>query len=390
MDRPQKKKQPSRTGQITALIILGLVFLCALINLSFSGPGKDKTAFSAGQVLNGVFADEYEDFRRENVRGKKIWDALDESVQVLLGKRKSNGVYKGKDHYLMEEIAAPDTKSLEKNIAAIREFDNMYYNIPTYFMLVPNAANVLEHSLPGEATTRDQKEQFETIRQMLGDGIYWVDVQKRLAEHQDEKIYYHTDSRWTTLGAKYGYDALGEVMGFDASKSPEMGYYVVTNDFNGNLAEKSGFEKGFEDSITIYTAKKAGNNTKVIVTNMDTDQKSASLYDVSALETRHKYNLFLGGDCGMLDIRTTADTTDRLLILKDSYANCLIPMLTPYYREIVAVDPALYEGNLQEVMQNTKFTAVLFLYNGNSFVTDTSIANILKSDSTQEKNNASE
>lgn len=80
----------------------------------------------------------------------------------------------------------------------------------------------------------------------------------------------------------------------------------------------------------------------------------------------------------MLDIKTTADTTDRLLIFKDSYANCLIPFLVPYYREIVAVDASLYEGNIQEIMQKAKFTSILFLYNGNSFVTDTDISRVLE------------
>ena len=42
-----------------------------------------------------------------------------------------------------------------------------------------------------------------------------------------------------------------------------------------------------------------------------------------------------------LDIRTTADTTDRLLLVKDSYANSVIPFLTAYYREIIVVQAVL-------------------------------------------------
>lgn len=80
----------------------------------------------------------------------------------------------------------------------------------------------------------------------------------------------------------------------------------------------------------------------------------------------------------MTDIKTTADTTERLLIFKDSYANCLIPFLAPYYREIIAIDPALYKGNVQEIMQKGRFTSILFLYNGNSFVTDTYLSRVLK------------
>ena len=116
----------------------------------------------------------------------------------------------------------------------------------------------------------------------------------------------------------------------------------------------------------------------MVMTNMDTKKKSATFYDSAKLEGKDKYSLFLGGDAGMTDIKTTADTTERLLIFKDSYANCLIPFLAPYYREIIAIDPALYKGNVQEIMQKARFTSILFLYNGNSFVTDTYLSRVLR------------
>ena len=81
----------------------------------------------------------------------------------------------------------------------------------------------------------------------------------------------------------------------------------------------------------------------------------------------------------MTDIRTTADTTERLLLVKDSYANCLIPFLIPYYREIVVVDPEYYEGNLDEIMDEKKISSVLFLYNGNTFVQDDKLNGVLQS-----------
>ena len=40
-----------------------------------------------------------------------------------------------------------------------------------------------------------------------------------------------------------------------------------------------------------------------------------------------------------MDIRTTSESPERLLIFKDSYANCLIPFLVPYFRQILVVDP---------------------------------------------------
>ena len=85
----------------------------------------------------------------------------------------------------------------------------------------------------------------------------------------------------------------------------------------------------------------------------------------------------------MLDIRTTADTTARLLLFKDSYANAVIPFLTPYYREIIVIDPRYYYGYITEVMQNHKITDILFLFNGNTFVEDNSISGVLQNGETE-------
>ena len=73
----------------------------------------------------------------------------------------------------------------------------------------------------------------------------------------------------------------------------------------------------------------------------------------------------------------------ELLLFKDSYANCLVPFLTPYFREILIVDPRYYYGDITEIMRDNKISSVLFLYNGNTFVEDNSISGVLNSDETE-------
>lgn len=48
---------------------------------------------------------------------------------------------------------------------------------------------------------------------------------------------------------------------------------------------------------------------------------------VPKLDEPDAYEVFLGGDYDKIDIRTTADSTDRLLLVKDSFADCMIPFL---------------------------------------------------------------
>ncbi|MCI8561467.1 MAG: hypothetical protein HFH03_10175 [Dorea sp.] len=379
MEQSQKrKKKKVYTKQIAALVFLGLLILLSFFNLFLGRKSAVKPKMTAAALLDGSYMEEYGDYLTERFWGNGALKGLDFSVRTMFGKRESKGIYKSKGKSLLEEIAAPDEKAVEENISKIQGLAGTYYNIPVYFMLVPNAANVQSENLPAYAVSRDQKKQFDDIREKLGAGIQWIETNKTFMKHSDEELYYHTDKNWTSLGAFYGYEILAEAMGLDMSKAPELTPYVVNNDFVGSLCRQSGYGKGYEDSITVYMPKNKKDSVKTLMINMDTNKKYATLYDSTKLDKADKYSLFLGGDAGMLDIKTTADTTDRLLIFKDSYANCLIPFLVPYYREIVAVDASLYEGNIQEIMQKAKFTSILFLYNGNSFVTDTDISRVLE------------
>ena len=201
-----------------------------------------------------------------------------------------------------------------------------------------------------------------------------------LKKHRAEEIYYHTDHHWTTLGAYYGYQALAAAMKLDTSKAPAMKSYAVTNSFNGTLSATSGYETDYNEPIYIYAPDDLKTAPQVVVNNVNEKKKTATLYDTSKLKEKDKYALFLGGNYPVLDIRTTADTTDRLLLVKDSYANSVIPFLTAYYREIIVVDPRYYYDDIREVMKKNKITSVLFLYNGNTFVQDNSISGVLQND----------
>ena len=98
--------------------------------------------------------------------------------------------------------------------------------------------------LPSYAPVEDQTVQIAQIQSMLGDSVNWIDAQGVLNANKDKKIYYHTDSRWTTLGASLVWQQIASDLGLDTSKAPALKPYVVTGDFSGNLSRTSGFESG--------------------------------------------------------------------------------------------------------------------------------------------------
>lgn len=367
-------------GAMWVILILGATSLVHRICTLYRGVRLRRVAFVFSAVLIvvsllRVFTD--------GVIDEEVFQSANTNIMYLLGRRDSSGVFKGKDHYLLAEIRQMDTEQVTENLAAVDDLKRQYPEIPFYMMIVPDAANVLADKLPEFAVTEDQSAQLVQIKELTGNQITWIDAEKVLKEHADKAVYYHTDPHWTTLGAWYAYQELASQMGLDTAKAPELAPYAVTGDFNGKLTAVSRYEKGYREPIYIYAAKESGSDIEVVVDYGNEKERTATLYDSSKLDKKDKYAVFLGGDYGMVDIRTTADSTDRLLLVKDSYADCLIPFLTPYYREIIVVDPEYYAGNIQNIIEENNITSVLFLYGCNTFVTDDKISGVLTDGKTE-------
>lgn len=312
-----------------------------------------------------------------------FWMRVRAGTGLLTGQKESNAVFKGKDNYLLEAVKTPDGKQLADNMAAMKRFREAYPKVSFYMMLVPNTANILSDKLPSLAVTEDQTAQFKEIQKELGEDFVWVDVQKVLTQKKDKEIYYHTDPHWTTLGAYYAYQEFLKVTGIDPEEEPKLKRYAVTGDFSGSLSLASGYEAGYREPIYIYSVENAEEDTETVIDYVEDGRKTATIYDSSKLKETDKYAVFFGGDFPIMDIRTTADSTERLLVVKDSYANCLIPFLVPHYREIIVIDPALFAGDIDDIMSENRITRVLFLYSGNTFIEDNSISGVFADDKTE-------
>ncbi len=375
-----------RRGRIESLIgkifILSL-FLVLIVNLLL--PDKEQSeeenrmlatlpAPSLISVLNGDFMEQWESYMSDQFAGRNLWRSLKVGLDRLGGSRMENGVYIGRDGQLLEDIAVPDDELFSENINAVKSFADTYSDIPTTVMLIPDAACILNDSLPAFASVEDQRQIFSMVERGLGDSVNWVDTYSILNKHKTEKLYYKTDHHWTTQGAFYVFQETAASLGIEGDVSDDYVSYTVTDSFNGVLASKSGVGLDEKERIDIYVPTEGDDD--VVVNYVDEGKKRTSLYDSSKLETRDKYGVFFGGNTSVMDIRTVSTSQKRLLVVKDSFADCFIPFLTPYYREIVVVDPRYYSGTMADIMDTYRITDVLILYSGNTFMTDNNISGV--------------
>lgn len=330
---------------------------------------------SFSSLLDGSFLEGLGDYTADQFPGRDAWITLNLKMNMALGQKEFNGVYLCEDGYLIQIPQEPNWVQAERNLAAAETFAAKYPDLNMVMTVAPNAVTVLSDLLSANAPARDQREDIAWIQGQLN-AVQFCDVTDALAAHSDEYIFYKTDHHWTSLGAKYAFYAMAERMNLEPIKEGDYTAYPVSNTFQGTLSSKSGSHTS-TDTVEIYIPH---SGIDYYVTYADTGENISSLYRRSALNEKDHYTVFFGGNHARVDITTTADTGRCLLLFKDSYANCMVQFLFPYYDHITMIDPRYYYDNIDLVIKSESITDVLFLYNADTFLNDTSLADVLLSE----------
>lgn len=370
-----------------ALAILLLLFTGAVLAINLLTPRKAFSesenrmlqqfpTFSLQALGSGQFASQFESYLSDQFMGRDYWIGLKSDSDLALGKKESNGVYIGKDGYLMQKFVPPPTGDLEEKLNAIQAFDKAAPGLRKYIMLAPTAAAVLEDKLPPYVSGEDEKVYWEKIKNSLPGNIQNIDVSQALETNKDQPIYYKTDHHWTTKGAFLAYRELGAPMGFTPKSEDDFNIRVVSSHFYGSLYSKSGFRRIQPDAIALYEPKMP---ETVSVNYVDEQRSSNSMYAMDNLSKKDKYTVFFNGNHGLIRITTGHTEGRKLLVVKDSYANSLIPFLTAHFSEIDVVDLRYYDENILQLAEERKIQDMLILYNMITFAEDPSITSLADS-----------
>ena len=365
---------------LTAVLLCVLVINLALPKKSFSEKENRVLAsfpsFSMSGFTGGRLETQIEDYANDHFMLRDLWVSFRSNFNRLLGKSEQNGVYLGKDGYLLESFAMPDDSFTAGVSDALSAFAMGHSSLNMYMLLAPTSVNILKDHLPAFAPEADQDHYIDTIRtNVTNAGMRFVDVRDTFRSRPDEQLYYRTDHHWTTLGAYYAYNLLAQEMQFDASLVTYEKLPASTR-FQGTLAAKSGFRQNLYDELDVFLPADA-TSYEYVVTYVDDRKKVASFYASEKLATRDKYAMFFDGNHAQVRIYTPEADDRTLLVIKDSYANSLVPFLSPNYRNIIMIDPRYYYGALDDLIAADEVDDVLFLYNAKTFFSDNSLELLL-------------
>ncbi len=333
--------------------------------------------FSWNSLVDGSFMTDFETYLTDQFPLRDEMISLKTATDRIIGKREENGVYIGEENFLFDTQNVYDSDKTQQKVEALDKFSEKYPNLKQLIAIAPNASYMYSEYLPYSIELPNQYSQLKKIyKSFESEALIKVNVTAALKKAKEDgvQLYYKTDHHWTTKAAYYVFQSIAEKWQLDTSKT-EYNFLPVTNDFEGTLSSKSGVHD-VTDTIEICVPGTAMPGSYVV--NYESNQKkTASVFDESKLNEKNKYELFLGGNFDKVIITSKNENQAALLIIKDSYANCMISMLTPYFSKIVVVDFRYLTESMDLIMSDNDFTHILYLYNLNTFLEDTSIVSVL-------------
>lgn len=323
-------------------------------------------------VFSGKFGTSFETYSTDQFIGRDGWIVLKTLSDLAIFKKDNGRVYFGKEGYLFDVDGKTNDTQAKKNIANINKLlDSIKVtnkDIYVYALLVPSKSEVLKDKLPPYAPVINEEAIVVNLKNELIENIKILSLIQILSENQKEDIYYKTDHHWTTRGAYYAYKYFIESKGEIPLSKDKFIVSEVSDSFLGTSYRKANYHSGNPDKIEIY---KPINDIKYKIRVNQKDE--GVLYDKSFLAKTDKYSYFLGGDKAIIEIETSIKNDRTILIVKDSYANTMVPFLLNHYERLIIIDPRYFNMPIKDYIYNEKVDEILYLFNIQNFIQEKTI-----------------
>lgn len=389
MSKKTKKKAKNKTLPHNGHIITAAVFLILVFGMTSAGVISPDRKFSemenrtlqqvpeftAERLTKGDFTKDIEKYMSDQIFLKDELVTLKTTADSLLGKNYMNGVYLAEDGFYIQDYHE-DTARVDMNISFLNTFaEGLDSDIPVTFLLVPNASCVLKDKLPSVNKCEDQHATAEHIRGILSDRITLA-YPEEVLRSEGGNCYYRTDHHWTSLGAELGYSVLRQTMGLPAVNSFEKTTRELKG-FYGTLYSKAPSSWAKSDTIkqvtyegndiTVKYVSKGGDHAvPAECREIDGIPAKKGLFVKAPENTKDKYASIMGGNFALCEIDTSAPSDERVLLLKDSYANAVLPELCNQFGHISMIDLRYYhfeEETVSEYVKSHDIDRVICIYN---------------------------
>lgn len=354
-----KRSMPLFITAMALLIVFG-VLLWVLPARDFSEL-ENRTlaalpAASQDTLLNGAWGEALEAYAADHFPLREAMVAGRTTLHRLTGDVMQQNAIAGRDGWLFEPPQQSVSRVASLGVQALNDLAEALA-LPSALMIVPTSADVMQSALPALYACQSQRPVLEALY-ALAPAMTPVDS-TLLAHEGESSLYYRTDHHLTADGAAVCYRALCASL----SLEPQAGTRTAIPGMQGSYFARM---PGPLTQPELFTVDLPGQVTVTL------DGAPADFLDAALLEKRNKYAALFRGTYAHV-VLENPQGSGSLLLVCDSYANAIAPMLAANYARVDMIDPRYYTGDLAQLADEAQTTQLLGLYGLNIISTNRSL-----------------
>ena len=343
-------------------------------------------------ILSGEVQRDLTEAANDQFPARDQWMQIATTSQYLLYHREMNGVYLGEDHYLFDKVVDSDLSenNYRTNLGYVTAM-KAATSADVSVMLIPSPGTVLTEKLPTRAVLYDAVP-YETLGEELceSDSVRWIqtrDALERADRNSFDQIYFCTDHHWTTNGAYVGASIYLGTQNVKIAEQERFDVQTMSDSFYGTLYSKvAGMPGARADELEL--PQTLPENLIIEADGAPADAlgadgkkampKLTGIYDLTKLDMKDKYAVYFGGNYGKITIKNPQlEGKGSLLIIKDSYANSMVPYLLDHYDQITMIDLRYYNESVPELAAEG-WDEVLVCYEMSNFIKDRNLFKLIR------------
>lgn len=269
----------------------------------------------------------------------------------VLGQRDNNGIYLTQGTAVKQEYPL-STDSVKHAMGRFQKiYDEYLTKSRCFYAIIPDKSYYLGDK-SGHLTM-----DYNALYAQMAAGLPWaqeIDLRPVLSG-QD---YYRTDTHWRQENLIPAASALCEGLGVTPPKAEQFAATPLERPFYGVYYGQAALPM---EPDTLYLME---NDLLSQCTVYDYETgKTGSVYDMTKLDSRDLYDVYLSGARALLTIENPNAGTDReLIVFRDSFGSSMVPLLLSDYGRVTLVDIRYLQPDLLGQFLDFHGQDVLFLY----------------------------
>jgi hypothetical protein len=333
-----------------------ILFMVALIGCDMLIPAPAFSAYEnrlmtsrpqlkTHSIMNGDFQHRYEDFINDQFIARPLWVQLQTAINQSLGRFEKNGVVIGQSDYLFNHLWRLDPR-FESNLTALKTFLDQYPHAKA--MIALNSYAVDAEFL------RYRELWIDPLEALYPPHLQWISVTPFL--ESDQALYYKSDHHWNLRGAHLAASLISKSIHIELPAYEEY-----------NITEVEGFLGSYyRRLLPVFYPKETFYYLNMSLDYHLNGEIHETLFDESALSSNDYYRGFLHGNHGFAQI-FNPDASKKILFIKDSYANSVIPFIAPFFGQTDIIDLRFFNGSLKTLIEEEGYDHIIFLENFDQF-----------------------